>query len=163
VVFVHPSLQPWYEKQGVREEDFDRGDFMAGGSGSRNWDERTRASADSAIGRSYDRFVDKVAASRRMPRERALEVAQGRVWLGGEARTIGLVDEVGGLDDAIRYARRVAGLDPAARFEPREFRRPRPGLLQRLSGSWLREALSREAQLHDPSGVRFESDDDFAF
>jgi len=59
----------------------------------------------------YDQFVTKVAESRDLPRERVQEIAQGRVWSGAEALKLGLVDEFGGLDDALACAASRAGLD----------------------------------------------------
>ena len=59
----------------------------------------------------YDDFVGRVAAGRGLSTEAVDEIAQGRVWAGGDAMGIGLVDEFGGLSDAIRYAATMAGLD----------------------------------------------------
>ncbi|MSU48339.1 MAG: signal peptide peptidase SppA [Opitutus sp.] len=58
----------------------------------------------------YGEFVGKVAEGRNIPREKVEEIAQGRVWSGGEAKELGLVDELGGLDAAIAYAAEKAGL-----------------------------------------------------
>jgi protease-4 len=58
----------------------------------------------------YGQFVAKVAEGRKLPITRVEEIAQGRVWSGTEALKIGLVDETGGLDAAIRYAGRQAGM-----------------------------------------------------
>ena len=60
----------------------------------------------------YARFTGLVAASRHLPLARVDEIAQGRVWAGGAARQLGLVDQFGGLDDAIAYAAQAAKLDP---------------------------------------------------
>ena len=59
----------------------------------------------------YEDFVGRVAAGRGLSTEAVDEIAQGRVWAGGDAMEIGLVDEFGGLTDAIRYAATMAGLD----------------------------------------------------
>jgi protease-4 len=59
----------------------------------------------------YERFLSLVAQSRKITRERADELGQGRVWDGGSARQLGLVDQFGGLDDALAYAARQAGLE----------------------------------------------------
>ncbi|MEO5616856.1 MAG: signal peptide peptidase SppA [Candidatus Eisenbacteria bacterium] len=163
VVFVHPSLEGWYAKHGVRQEDFERGAFMRGGSLARDWDAATQASADSAIARTYDRFVDKVASSRGLERGRVLEAAQGRVWLGEDARVRGLVDEIGGLEAALAWAHKSAGLPAGERVEPVEFRRPRPGWLQRIAGSWLGAVLEREARWSLEPSVRFEAGGEFEF
>ncbi|MDR0901442.1 MAG: signal peptide peptidase SppA [Opitutaceae bacterium] len=58
----------------------------------------------------YDEFVGKVSDARGIARERVHEIAQGRVWSGAEALRLGLVDEIGGLDDAIAFAAGKAGL-----------------------------------------------------
>ena len=58
----------------------------------------------------YEEFVGKVAEARSLPRERVHEIAQGRVWSGVEAVKLGLVDEVGGLEAAIRFAAEQADL-----------------------------------------------------
>jgi len=56
------------------------------------------------VNKIYDLFLDKVSQSRKIPKEKVAEIAQGRVWSGTEAQKIGLVDEIGGLNAAIAYA-----------------------------------------------------------
>jgi protease-4 len=58
----------------------------------------------------YSQFVAKVAEGRNLPLSRVEEIAQGRVWSGTDAKRIGLVDEIGGLDAATRYAAKQANL-----------------------------------------------------
>jgi len=58
----------------------------------------------------YGEFVGKVALARKLKKDDVQEIAQGRVWSGSEAKRLGLVDEIGGLDDAIQYAVKKAGL-----------------------------------------------------
>jgi protease-4 len=58
----------------------------------------------------YERFLALVAQSRKITRDRADEIGQGRVWDGGSARQLGLVDQFGGLDDALAYAAKQARL-----------------------------------------------------
>ncbi len=67
----------------------------------------------SGIEQGYARFTGLVAQSRRMPVSRVDEIGQGRVWDGGTARQLGLVDRFGGIDDAVAEAARRAKLDPA--------------------------------------------------
>jgi protease-4 len=61
----------------------------------------------------YARFINLVAKARRMTPARVNEIGQGRVWDGGSARQLGLVDRFGGFDDALAEAARRAKLDPA--------------------------------------------------
>ncbi len=63
-----------------------------------------------SINGTYSRFLGRVSASRRMPLARVEEVAQGQVWDGGTARQIGLVDEFGGLTEALGWAAAKAGV-----------------------------------------------------
>jgi protease-4 len=60
----------------------------------------------------YDTFVRGVAEGRGLPEARVREIAEGRVWMGGDAIERGLTDRFGGLDAAIQEARALAGLDP---------------------------------------------------
>jgi protease-4 len=71
-------------------------------------DERERLAA--TMDAIYDDFVAKVAQGRRRPVAEIEGVARGRVWTGSDALGIGLVDELGGLRDAVRIARSRAGL-----------------------------------------------------
>ena len=59
----------------------------------------------------YDDFTSKVAEGRGLSAEEVEEVARGRVWTGEDALEIGLVDELGNLDDAIAYAEELIGGD----------------------------------------------------
>lgn len=58
----------------------------------------------------YGEFVGKVADARHLKLEFVQEIAQGRVWSGAEAKKLGLVDEIGGLDAAIAFAAEKAGV-----------------------------------------------------
>jgi protease-4 len=58
----------------------------------------------------YGEFIGKVAEARKLKKEDVQDIAQGRVWSGAEAKKLGLVDELGGLDDAIQFAVTKAGL-----------------------------------------------------
>ena len=60
---------------------------------------------------AYDRFINFVAESRSQSYEDIKEIAGGRVWIGTSAKEIGLVDDIGGIDDAIIYAVNMAELE----------------------------------------------------
>ena len=66
--------------------------------------------AQSAIENGYRDFVTRVATARKKTPEQVDAIAQGRVWAGGTARQIGLVDRYGGMDDALTEAAKRAGL-----------------------------------------------------
>jgi len=69
--------------------------------------------------RIYDQFVGHVAEGRKMTREQVDKIAQGRVWSGRRAKELGLVDELGGFEAAVRAAKELAKIpeDEDVRFE----------------------------------------------
>jgi protease-4 len=69
----------------------------------------------------YEDFTRKVAEGRDLPLDEVLEVARGRIWTGAEARELGLVDELGGYETALRLAREELGLDPDAPVRIKRF------------------------------------------
>ncbi|MBK8969341.1 MAG: signal peptide peptidase SppA [Lewinellaceae bacterium] len=77
----------------------------------------------------YQDFLEKVAKGRKMTPEAVHEIAQGRVWAGEKAKTIGLVDDMGGLDRALSAAAKLAGLE---KYRTTEFPRTKTGLEQLL-------------------------------
>ncbi|MFM1885294.1 MAG: hypothetical protein RL026_451 [Pseudomonadota bacterium] len=84
-------------------------------------DEAARAFLQANIEHGYEQFLARVAAGRDMPRDGVHAVAQGRVWIGSDARRHGLIDEFGDLRTAVRVAAELAGLGDdysAERYEP---------------------------------------------
>ncbi len=76
---------------------------------------RPKTEAELAIFQStvdwvYDQFIGKVSEARKLDRKVVEEIAQGRVWSGSEALKLKLVDEMGGLADAVKYTATKAGL-----------------------------------------------------
>jgi protease-4 len=74
------------------------------------FDELERALLERRIQSVYELFLGHVAAGRGLERAAVEEVAQGRIWTGAQALARGLVDELGGLDEALAAARAAAGL-----------------------------------------------------
>jgi protease-4 len=118
------------------------------------WDEPTRQRLLETMTGIYELFVARVAEGRRLAPERVKESAEGRIFSGRDGKSRGLVDELGGLGDAIARARVLAGLPSDARVglaggsggllqslvddEPRG-RAPAMGLVE--SVAWLEPAL----------------------
>ena len=73
----------------------------------------TDAIFQAGIENGYRQFITRVATARKLTPARVDEIGQGRVWDGGTARQLGLVDRFGGLQDAVDEAARRAGLKPA--------------------------------------------------
>jgi protease-4 len=68
------------------------------------------AMAQARVDDLYAKFLDKVSTSRNIPTATLETIAQGRVWAGSEALNLKLVDQIGGLEDAIAYAAQKAKL-----------------------------------------------------
>ena len=72
----------------------------------------------------YDRFTTLVSEGRGIPKETVDEIGQGRVWTGADALKINLVDEIGTLEDAIRYAATAAGDPDLAKWNVKGYPKP---------------------------------------
>lgn len=162
VVTIKPSLEGFYAKHGVRQDDFDRGDWMRAWSANRDWTPAEQATADSATLRFYHRFVALVAADRQLTPDAVDAVAQGRVWMGEDALERKLVDDLGGLEAAVAEARRRAGVPVGARIRPLEFRRPHAGLLERVAGGLVRQAWDDAVRSPAPGAPLYWMDTDEA-
>jgi protease IV len=74
------------------------------------WDDATREKIRTEMQSVYDLFISRVVDGRKLPREKVEENAQGRIWSGRQGLERGLVDQLGGVLDAIRHARKLADL-----------------------------------------------------
>lgn len=85
------------------------------------FDEEERNVIQHNIERTYAQFKQRVADGRKMDTAAVEKIAQGRVWTGNQAIANGLVDEIGTLDDAIKYAAKKANLkDYRIKLYPQE-------------------------------------------
>lgn len=98
-------------KLGVKIETVKFGEFSDLGSPDRPLNEAERKVIQNAVDRVYTDFINRVAEGRKMTEAQVDSIAQGRVWSGVDAKKIGLVDELGGLDKAIAIAAKKAKLD----------------------------------------------------
>lgn len=78
-----------------------------------------RATFAASMDQTYEEFVTRVARGRDLPVERVREIARGRVWTGAQARGLGLVDQLGGLNEAVNKAKALAEIpaDTSVRFK----------------------------------------------
>ena len=79
-------------------------------SPTRPMTEGEKALLQKTIERGYDLFVTRCAEGREMSKEALCRVAEGRVWTGEMAKELGLVDQIGGIDEAVKAAAEKAGL-----------------------------------------------------
>ncbi|NOT44851.1 MAG: signal peptide peptidase SppA, partial [Acidobacteria bacterium] len=116
-----------------------------------------RARLDASLQAFYDGFVQRVADSRGTTVERIRDLARGRVWTGAQARANGLVDELGGMDVAVRLAKARAGIGADEDVELVVFAPRRTfyeALLERIGGTAGEGALLRALGGDVAAGVR---------
>jgi protease-4 len=97
-----------------------------------------------SIERIYSDFVSKVASGRKMTSQSVDSIGQGRVWSGTSALKIGLIDEIGGLEDAIKGAAELAGVEKYSIRELPVIEDPYTKLLSQLGGEIRMKILIRE-------------------
>ena len=100
------------EKLGIGEDSVKDGKNAELNSPFTPFTKDERARVASQLQETYDLFLSRVAEGRHQTPAKIDSVAQGRVWTGHQAKDLGLVDEIGGLDTAITIARQKAKLDP---------------------------------------------------
>jgi protease-4 len=99
-----------YEKLGAHIEALSIGRNAEMESPVRPFNDSERAKLKEELETFYGQFIAKVADSRKMPVARVDELGRGRVWTGLQAKANGLVDALGGLDEAIALAKKRAGI-----------------------------------------------------
>ena len=104
------SLQKLYEKIGINITILQRGKNAGLFSLSNKFTDSERQAVRRIIESTYASFVSKVADSRGKTYAAVDSIAQGRVWTGEQGLALGLADTLGGLDEAIRIARKMAGI-----------------------------------------------------
>ena len=110
VFYGRVNLKGLFDKIGLKEEIFSRGKFSRIDSpyGPLSDDERAKLQQEIEI--FYKSFVERVATSRKRPYEQVEPLAQGRAWLGSQAKQNGLIDELGGLDRVVELVKQRAKL-----------------------------------------------------
>ena len=141
VISMRPMLYELLEKIGVRMEVTKAGRLKDMFSNFREPTPEEREKEQALLDSFYDRFVQLVAEARRIPPERARELATGEIYTAEQAKASGLIDELGDLDTAIDLAQSLAGL--AERKVT--YVKPRRGLRDRLlanTATGLMESLA---------------------
>jgi protease IV len=106
------------------------------------------------IDRGYSQFIGKVAEARKSSPDKINEVARGRVWSGAQAKERGLVDQLGGLQDAINEAAKLAKLGKDDYKLAYVERPPSPleALVQQLEGNARTQAMASVLAAYAPIG-----------
>jgi protease-4 len=159
VLAVLANQASLYNRMDVNLAEMSRGARSLLGSGFRDMKPEDRQFIQDLILDFYEIFLDRVASTRKMPKEEVRKIAGGRIYTGRQALEIGLIDRLGGLDDAIAAVRELADIPRSAEIKLVEY--PRPAsigdlLFGGVGGLSLMTETTRQSQQAVPQ-VSFDS------
>jgi len=133
VFYLKPAVQELGQRLGVNRESIARApladiaDFWA------PWTPEQQKAAQEWVDTSYDNFITAVAESRKLDKQAVDDLARGRVWSGKDAHSRKLVDQLGGLTEAMTAARKRAGVPDTEELDVSIYGDP-GGLFSSLGG-----------------------------
>ena len=101
VITMIPNVSELLKKAEINYSVISKGKYSDMGSIVKDLTEDEKDKIRASSLKVYEEFVDRVAEGRNVTREEVLKSAEGRVWLGEEAKEIGLIDEIGGIEKAV--------------------------------------------------------------
>ena len=134
------SLKGLYDKIGLHKEILKRGEHADFYTDYGDYPAEEREIIHTQIKEIYEDFIGKVAEGRGMTKEAVNQIGRGRIWTGKQAKEIGLVDELGGLNLALSIAQKKAGL---ARRKVQLIRLPQQGVWEQWLDAFHTARLSR--------------------
>ena len=141
---VLPNFTPLANKLGVNTEQVETHENSANYSPFVPVDEKFRAYTLESVEHIYNTFVNRVSKGRKMTFAQVDAIAQGRVWSGSEAIKIGLVDKIGGLNDAIAEAARIAKIKSYSTQNYPEYEKNLNDLFSNLPFAQSKESFIKE-------------------
>ncbi len=147
---LHFNIQQLANNQGITFDAIKTAPSAEGETLSRPLTPQELALRQEFANAIYDRFLTAVAEGRKLPRAKVAEVAEGRVWSGAAAQKLGLVDELGSLEDAIAYAAKQTQL--GENWQVEEYP-PRRTLEEQLLERWLQQAVTLKLLPAQPTGL----------
>ena len=151
VIMEFTNLQELFQKVGLKSQVVKSGQFKDIGSPFRPMSEVDRQLLQDLIADVHEQFVNAVAEGRRLEVQQVREIADGRILTGHQAMESGLVDQLGGYQEAIRVAAELAGIEG----EPRVVypQRDKAALLEYFVQETTR--LVRQSLKEDNVGLEF--------
>ncbi len=143
------DMEELYEKLGIRVETIKSGEHKD--MFSRSLTDEERELMQEISDRAYEQFINDVAEGRDMDVEEVRELATGELFIGSQARELGLVDRLGGVEEAIDYLAELNDLEHPVRYEL-----PAPSVFDQLFGYGYRVLSSLERAFIDPEVLFFE-------
>jgi protease-4 len=139
-----PNFAQAANKLGLNVEQVQTNQNAAGYSLFKPMDEKFRSFAQEGVEKIYTTFVNRVAAGRKMSFEQVDAIGQGRVWSGADAVKIGLVDKIGGMDDAIAKAASLAKIKKYRTQDFPEYEKSLDDILSQFGLAQSKEAMIKE-------------------
>ena len=134
VIAMFLNTKELYHKIGLDVTVIKAGEYKDVGSPHREMTTAEKAYLGALLDTVYNQFLEAVSRGRDMPLERVRELAEGRLYSGEEARSVGLVDRLGTYEDALALAAEMGGIEG----EPRTIKR-------RIRPSWFERFFGRKA------------------
>ncbi|MFM9984959.1 MAG: signal peptide peptidase SppA [Flavobacteriales bacterium] len=139
---IIPNLENfWKNKLGITFDRYETNPHADLITGNKALDEKEMEYMTNMVADIYNDFTSKVANGRKMTQAMVDSIGQGRVWSGEDAKTLGLVDEIGNLQDCIKAAAAQAGLTDYAVKELPAMIDPFEKLMEELTGQKKEESL----------------------
>lgn len=139
VISEIPNLKGLFDKLGIEMEVFTSGKHKDMYAGLRELTPEEKAIMQETTDQIYDQFVQVVVEGRGLSEDKVRELATGQLYTGVQAKELGLVDELGGLNEAIDLAASLAGIQqPKVEY----YKPPVPSLLSTLLGMGLQKLSS---------------------
>lgn len=141
------NLLGLYRKLGLNIETVSRGKHAEMLSPFKDFSDDELARYQQSLDQFYRVFLSRVAAGRNMDPAVIDSVGQGRVWSGVQAKSRGLIDELGGLNEAFELARKRARISPDADIVVEVYPRPRKTFVQKWLGGVFDEPEKEQSSL----------------
>ena len=120
-----------WDKVGLSWDEVHQGENATMFTGTHDYTPAEWGRFQAWLDRVYVDFTGKVAEGRKLPQEKVLEIAKGRIWSGQDAKNLGLVDELGGYDTALNLAKKAVGVPEGDDVKIVVYPRPRTLLRER--------------------------------
>ncbi len=111
VISYFPNLRELFEKIGFHTVIVKSGPFKDMGNPGREMTQQEKDLIQATIDEAHRQFIADVAQGRRLPEEKVREIADGRIFMGETALKLGLVDELGNMEDAVTAAARMGKIE----------------------------------------------------
>ena len=134
VLYERPNFHGLFDKLGISEDSISRGKMADMDSLNQPLSDAARQKLHEEIEATYSAFVSRVATARKKSFDQIDAIAQGRVWMGTQASQNGLIDQLGGFDQAVALIRKKANLSPSGDTDLVMYP-PRRSLLEILASS----------------------------